>query len=565
MKAYQYVVELKDKALSKAKRLAAEMGVLDSKTSKAAKSMTTAGVSSNKMAAGMDRGANSGMRLDKTMGSLVTRFIGPLALIAGLTAFTTGISKAGDNMQQTEIAFDTMLQSADKSKRVIADLNQFSNVTPFTNEQVFKSAKSLLAYNIEAKELLPTLRMLGDISSGVGREKLPNLILAFGQVKAASRLTGMELRQFTETGVPLLDELAKVTGKSVAVIKEELIPQGKISFDIVKQAMRGMTEEGGKFFQLMEKQSKTFGGRTSTLKGKLGLIAIELGKDLNESLTPGLEAAIRSVDSLLANMRPLTEQYFEQKSKITALSSEINPLVNRYEELISKSKLNKTEQGEVKTIIQKLADAMPSAVTQWDKYGDAVSLSTTRIKEHLGFSKEALKLLNKDAISEKRTEIFDLEKRASLIGGKLSAIAKHDGFLPGQGRGGALKRVSEDEIKNLRSQLKGLSGKNGLLERARKDLNLLLGISTEPDSPDPLGDGTGTGGLGSDGKKGSGIDSITAGGSRSVTVNVNGVKFAETIEINPETIQEGLDELEPKMREFFVRILNGGIHTAANN
>jgi len=94
-------------------------------------------------------------------------------------------------------------------------MTNFAKKTPFTLQGLENETKKLLAYGISQKEVMADLKVLGDIAAGVGMDKLPNLTLAYGQVRAAGRLTGMELRQFTEAGVPLLEELSKVTGMAV--------------------------------------------------------------------------------------------------------------------------------------------------------------------------------------------------------------------------------------------------------------------------------------------------------------------------------------------------------------
>uniref|UniRef100_UPI002B1DFA00 tape measure protein n=1 Tax=Pseudomonas atacamensis TaxID=2565368 RepID=UPI002B1DFA00 len=80
------------------------------------------------------------------------------------------------------------------------ELTKFAASTPFELKGLETASKQLLAYGFEQKQVLPNLKALGDIAAGVGMDKLPQLILAFGQVKAATRLTGNELRQFTEAG-----------------------------------------------------------------------------------------------------------------------------------------------------------------------------------------------------------------------------------------------------------------------------------------------------------------------------------------------------------------------------
>lgn len=108
------------------------------------------------------------------------------------------ISLAG-NLEQTRIAFTTMTGDARIADAFIREMTQFAKTTPFEIGQLETASKQLLAYGFEIENILPTLKAMGDIASGVGMDKLPNLIYALGQVRAAGKLTGNELRQFTES------------------------------------------------------------------------------------------------------------------------------------------------------------------------------------------------------------------------------------------------------------------------------------------------------------------------------------------------------------------------------
>lgn len=186
---------------------------------------------------------------------------------AGAALVTLGgfAIKAAAGMEQTKIAFETMLGSAEKADTFIRDMVQFAKTTPFELRGLEDSAKKLLAFGFAQEEVIPNLKTLGNIAAGVGTDKLPELILAFGQVKAATKLTGMELRQFTEAGVPLLDMLSKQMGESVATI-QEMVSEGEIGFPQVQKALEALTGEGGRFNNLMEKQSQSLGGMWSNLK-----------------------------------------------------------------------------------------------------------------------------------------------------------------------------------------------------------------------------------------------------------------------------------------------------------
>lgn len=216
------------------------------------------------------------------------------AAFAALGTAMLGFIRAGAGFEQTQIAFETMVGSAETANRLLQDLAEFGARTPFELDQLEEASKRLLAYGIEAGDLIPTLTTLGDITAGVGMDKLPQLILAFGQVKAATRLTGMELRQFTEAGVPLLDALAAHFGVTAGRV-QEMVSEGKVGFQDVQIALQNLTAEGGKFNNLMARQSRSLGGLWSNFKDQVSLTARSIGEELLPYLKPLVEQLIKVV------------------------------------------------------------------------------------------------------------------------------------------------------------------------------------------------------------------------------------------------------------------------------
>lgn len=218
-------------------------------------------------------------RVDKSLVSVrsnVRRL--SIFMAAGTVAIGAFINEAA-KLEQVEIAFETMLGSAEAAREKLDELFEFARQTPFTIPGVLESSKLLLAMGIESERLIDTMKILGDISAGVGRDKLPRLALALGQVRAATKLRGQELRQFTEAGVPLLDELAKSLGKTPAEITD-LISAGKVSFEDVRKSLENLTTGSGRFADLMAKQSKTFLGILSNIQDFIIILAQGVGKEL---------------------------------------------------------------------------------------------------------------------------------------------------------------------------------------------------------------------------------------------------------------------------------------------
>lgn len=208
-----------------------------------------------------------------------------LAAVVGITALANqfknlvkGSLEAAGTMQQVNVALTTMIGSADKAANLQKDLIAFAKQTPFQIDGIFDTTKQLLAYGIAQEDIIPTMSTLGNIAAGVGVD-MGRLAVAFGQVKATGHLMGQDLNQFTQAGVPLLAELAKIMGKTEAeVIK--LKESGSISFYAVQKALESLTNEGGRFYNLMQDQSKTFLGTISNMADSFYQVRVALGNAL---------------------------------------------------------------------------------------------------------------------------------------------------------------------------------------------------------------------------------------------------------------------------------------------
>lgn len=207
-----------------------------------------------------------------------------VALVAIGGFVTSKFVKIAGDFEQFDIAFTTMLGSAERAKALLKDITDFAAKTPFELPELVEGSKRLLAFGFAGEKIIDTMRTLGNITAGVGREKMPQLILALGQVRAATRLRGQELRQFTEAGVPLIEELAKTMGKEEKEIAD-LVSKGKVSFDLTYQALENLTKDGGRFANLMVKQSKTLFGVFSNIKDLLTII----GRDVGNELLPAIK------------------------------------------------------------------------------------------------------------------------------------------------------------------------------------------------------------------------------------------------------------------------------------
>ena len=146
----------------------------------------------------------------------------------GAAGIVMGIKTAAGN-EQAEIAFTTMLGSAEKAGAFLGDLQTFAAKTPFEFPELQTAASSLISAGINANDVIPIMTTLGDVTSGMGTgsEGIKRATVALQQMQAAGKITGEDLNQLRDAGVPVYDLLATATGKSKAEVVK-LAQAGKL-------------------------------------------------------------------------------------------------------------------------------------------------------------------------------------------------------------------------------------------------------------------------------------------------------------------------------------------------
>ena len=226
-------------------------------------------ISSAQAASNSLNGLNSGISGTSTSLKFLKR--GAFAAAAGLGALAAAGIKAASDYQQGQIAFTKMLGSAEKSVQFVKELQDFAAATPFELPQLMQGSKKLMAFGFEASQVIPMLTAIGDAASGLslGSEGIDRLTLAIGQMQAKGKVSGGELRQLAEAGIPALQYLADAYGKTTAEIldmsEKGAIPAAAGIGILIKGMEEGSANAMG-FSGMMEAQSKTMAGLMSTLK-----------------------------------------------------------------------------------------------------------------------------------------------------------------------------------------------------------------------------------------------------------------------------------------------------------
>jgi tape measure domain-containing protein len=249
----------------------------------------------------------AGKALDRTTASasgLITRLksmggaaSGALGMLGGL-----GVSAAGVGMmslaagaEQTAIAFEVLLGSAEKSKQMIDAMRALDMKTVFGMRELSESAKMMLNFGVAGEEVVPVLSMITDIASGDSM-KLEGLTRAFGQISGAGRLMGQDLNQMIQNGFSPLETISKTTGESMASLKRRM-EEGRISIDEVRQSLVWATTGTGRFAGMNDRMSQTTAGQFAKLKSEVELLAIAIGTELLPEANDLLEWARSFFDS----------------------------------------------------------------------------------------------------------------------------------------------------------------------------------------------------------------------------------------------------------------------------
>lgn len=248
-------------------------------------------------------------RMDGVMGSLQNKLLG---LGAGLSLASFGKS-IFDNLRNYEY-FSTALRTmmhGDKlaSGALETQLVSLAKTSPFELSEVQDATKRLMAYGVAGGEVVDKLRMLGNVSAGLGKQSLPFLITAFGQIRSKGHLAGQELNQLTEQGFNPLNIIAKKTGKSYSELLKEM-EKGEITFKDVDEAFKTVTASGGQFFNLMDEQSRTVGGKWSNLSDIWTQIQVNIGKSQSGIISGTIDFITKMADTL--NKKLSAENFMDE-------------------------------------------------------------------------------------------------------------------------------------------------------------------------------------------------------------------------------------------------------------
>ena len=239
----------------------------------------------------------------------------------GMNNLVSSIVSVRGQFQQLELAFGTMLGSTAKATDLMQQMVDTAAKTPFDLMGVAEGAKQLLAYGVSADKVNDTLVRLGNIASGLSIP-LNDIVYLYGTTMVQGRLYAQDVRQFTGRGIPLVKELAEKYHTTADNINA-MVSAGKIGFPDVEEVLNKMTNAGGQFYQLMEKQSSSLTGQIANLEDAWDSALNSFGEQTEGALSAGIQGAtfvVEHMDDVVRILKSVAIAYGSVKAA-TVLAS----------------------------------------------------------------------------------------------------------------------------------------------------------------------------------------------------------------------------------------------------
>lgn len=215
--------------------------------------------------------------------------------VRGVSEFLSQMVKVTGELETQKLALRSMIQDGPAADNLVRQIQDLAIESPYQFTDLMKYTKQLSAYGTSVENIYDDVKMLADISAGLGAD-MSRLVLAYGQIQSAGFLRGSELRQLTETGIPILQTLAemftKMEGKAVSVGEVfDKISSREVSFQMIAEAFKTMTSEGGQFYKMQEVLAESLQGRISNLADAFDRMLTQIGENNEGILKGGVDAA----------------------------------------------------------------------------------------------------------------------------------------------------------------------------------------------------------------------------------------------------------------------------------
>lgn len=261
-----------------------------------------------------------GKRLDE-IGDKVENIGKKLSVLSvGIVGLATSGVKFNAQLEQYETAFTTLIGDAEKASKAISDIQTDASGTPFSVDALIEANRYLISAGVEADEARETILALGDAISatGGGSNELTRMASNLQQIKNLGKASSVDIKQFANAGINIYGLLAETTGKNVEQLKKM-----DISYDVLNEALKKASQEGGRYYNAMENQSQTLAGSVNVLKSSFSQLLGELSK----SLVPTIKKVVDFLTQLIQKVREMSPEQQEMITRVGGLLALLSPLL----------------------------------------------------------------------------------------------------------------------------------------------------------------------------------------------------------------------------------------------
>lgn len=241
------------------------------------------------------------------------------------------------------------------------------------------------------KPITSELTNIGDLAASQGKS-VDQLIEAI-----LDAMTG-ENERLKEFGIK-----ASKSGNTVKYTFRGVTTEVQNSEEAIKNYMLSLGQLDG-IAGSMSTQIKELEGMESNLKDTLDNLWNTIGKRMEGFFKKGLSWATDFVGDVTKVFEPLSDAFENQLEKVVDLETTLPGMTKRYEELAGKVDLNAEEQKELNSLIERISSIVPSAISEWNQYGDVISINTQKVYDYIDAEKARLNFIHKEEIKNLQSQ-----------------------------------------------------------------------------------------------------------------------------------------------------------------
>ncbi|AQZ46129.1 tape measure domain protein [Paenibacillus larvae subsp. larvae] len=228
---------------------------------------------------------------------IVKDFGATIGMLSAGALVNTGLNRLSA-IENAGVSLNVMMGDAQKAQGFLDEVLAFARTTPFAFPDLAESARNLVAFGMDSKKVVPTLKAIGDAAaaSGKGAEGLNQVAGAFGDMQVSGTLSMDQINRLASAGVPALKILSNQTGKSVDEMKKQISSGTMSSTQAIDDLVKGMQEgtkgvagETAKMDGIMEKMKGTWTGSVDSLKSSVSSTMATLMEPIKPYLQKGMK------------------------------------------------------------------------------------------------------------------------------------------------------------------------------------------------------------------------------------------------------------------------------------